>query len=162
MATSGKLKFTRFSGVSHYEVGENCAATIEYFANDKKFFIFEIEGLTVVEEPDEGMIYGGPVLFLIFHGVDLSWDSLVPGLKINVPVGGYDEQFGDHLAHCTFEDSEDLDDNKIEILKVEPERILISWTGTTHDPIFYDHSKPRATLECETWMSIVRSKQGPE
>ena len=153
MTALGKVKFTRFNGVSHYEVNESCSATIQHLG-DPKFFAFEIDGLTVIEEPDEVMIYGGPVLTLnFFHGPDASWDTFVPGFEIKVPKG-YDEVLGDHVASCTFEDSEELDDNVIKVLKVEPDRILINWTATTHDPIFYDQSKPKAIVECETWMSV--------
>ena len=156
MTTSGKVKFTRFNGVSHYEVNETCSATIAHLG-DPKFFAFEIDGLTVIEEPDKGMIYGGPVLTLyFFHGPGASWDTLVPGFAINVPKG-YDESLGDHVASCTFEDSEELDDNVIKILKAEPDRILINWTATTHDPMFYGHSKPKAIIECETWMTVKRT-----
>ena len=155
MTISGKVKFTRFNGVSHYEVDEVCSSTIKHLG-DPQFFAFEIDGLTVIEEPDEGLIYGGPVLTLyLFHGPGIGWDTLVPGFAINVPRG-YDESRGDHVACCTFEDSEELDDNIIKILQVEPDRILINWTAMTHDPMFYDHSKPKAILESETWMSVER------
>ena len=155
MATSGKVKFTRFNGVSHYDVNEACIASIEHSENPKHFS-FQVDGLTVVEEPDAGMIYGGPVLELyFFHGPGIGWDTLVPGFAINVPKG-YDESRGDHVASCTFEATEELDHNNIKLLQVEPGRVLINWTATTHDPMFYDHSKPKAILECETWMSVKR------
>jgi len=83
---------------------------------------------------------------------DLSDASLTAGSKWTLP-DGYDESRGGNLTNFYYCEHESSDDNQIEILAVDGDRLLIRLTGETIDVNFYDGSKDPTKLLVETWFS---------
>jgi hypothetical protein len=83
---------------------------------------------------------------------DLTMASLVPGARFNVPVC-HDESRGGRNSNFYYCEHEDTDDNVIEVLEVDDERIRFRLTGETIDVNFYDDSKPRTKLLVDAWFT---------
>lgn len=84
---------------------------------------------------------------------NLTTANLIPSFKREIP-NGYVELPGitrhTNFYYCSHEDT---DDNTIEILAVDGDRLKIELQGTTIDVNHYDDSKPRTKIKVVTWFS---------
>ncbi|WP_029190858.1 hypothetical protein [Verrucomicrobium spinosum] len=83
---------------------------------------------------------------------DLTMASLVPGARFSVPVC-HDESRGGRNSNFYYSAHEDTDNNVVEVLEVNDERIRFRITGETIDVNFYDDSKPRTKLLVDAWFT---------
>ena len=83
---------------------------------------------------------------------NLSEEQLVPGFKAKIP-SGYDESKDGWITNFYFTEHDGSDNNEIEIIKKENERLLIKITGEITDLNFYDGSKPNSKLCVQTWFT---------
>ena len=83
---------------------------------------------------------------------DLSEASLAAGSQWTLP-DGYDESRGGSLTNFYYCSHEPSDDNHIEILAVDGDRLLLRLSGETIDVNFYDGSKDTTKIHTETWFT---------
>src|SRR5262249_21361250 len=76
--------------------------------------------------------------------------ALLPGAGFSVPRG-YDKSCGGHVTNFYYCEHEGTENNLIQILKSDGDRLLLRLTGETIDVNFYDGSKPPTKLRVETW-----------
>jgi len=81
---------------------------------------------------------------------DLSETMLVAGFKWALP-DGYDNSRGGSLTNFYYCSHEPSDENHVEILAVDGDRLLLRLRGETIDVNFYDGSKDPTKLLVETW-----------
>jgi len=146
MESLGKLKMTRFCGTVEYDVSK---ANVR-LSTDHKSYIFEIEE-TNATAGDTSELEDNPSMEAFYYETAASFETLL-GQDIRI-TKGYDSNRQDHVATFNLVEFEDLNENIIRVLEVQPNRVRVKWTATTQDPVFYDGSKPAAIIECETWMT---------
>jgi hypothetical protein len=83
----------------------------------------------------------------------LTVENLIPGFKREIPNGYVDLPGITRYTNFYYCSHEDTDDNLIEVLAVEGEKLKIRVEGTTIDVNHYDDSKPRTKIIVETWFS---------
>lgn len=83
----------------------------------------------------------------------LTTANLVPGFKREIPNGYVDLPGITRHTNFFYCFHEDTDDNVIEILAVDGDRLKIELQGTTIDVNHYDDSKPRTKIRVVTWFS---------
>ena len=83
---------------------------------------------------------------------DLSEASLVAGTTWTLP-DGYDESRGGHLTNFYYCEHESSDNNRIALLAVDGDQLLLRLSGETIDVNFHDGSKDRTKLLVETWFT---------
>ncbi len=82
--------------------------------------------------------------------MNLPLSALAAGAVFHVPEG-YDEARGGHVTNFYYCEHEGSDENIVEILAIDGERLLVRLQGETVDVNFYDGSKPATKLSVETW-----------
>jgi hypothetical protein len=72
------------------------------------------------------------------------------GFKAEIP-NGYDKEIDDTITNFYYCEHQQTDNNLIEILKTDGEKLYVRITGETMDVNYYDGSKPNNKIIVETW-----------
>ena len=142
------LKLLRFCGEELYPITK---ATWQLYKDDVNELWLEIyagPGITLSE--DTKSLSGQPSWELTYKADNLDVSSLKAGFRAEIP-SGYDESIEDYITNFYYCEHEPTNNNIIEIIAVEGDRLLIRLTGETLDVNYYDGSKPATKLFLETW-----------
>ena len=145
------LKLTRFCGDEFYPVNK---ATWHIYENEDD----NINELWLDVEADYGIILSEdtkalnaePHWELTYRHENLNTNDLVTGFRAVIP-DGYDNDIDDTVTNFYYCEHEASDNNVIEILATEGNRLLIRLTGEVTDVNYYDGSKPKNKIFIETW-----------
>lgn len=145
------LKLIRFCGEELYPIEK---ATWHYYKNDnlnRNELWLEIQtdhGHQLSE--DTKTLNAKPHWELTVRLENLTQSDLKAGFKAQIK-NGYDE----NIHYCTtnfyYCEHEQTDDNHIEIIKDQGDRLLFKVTGKVTDVNYYDGSKPKNKILVETW-----------
>jgi hypothetical protein len=143
------LKLVRFCGDEYFPI---IKAT--WFINKCDEFDelwFEIEAMegTVLCE-DTKQLNGKPNWQLTCVIKKLDRNDLKTGFMVEIP-NGYDEKIDDTITNFYYCEHQQTDNNLIEILETDGEKLYARITGETMDVNYYDGSKPNNKIIVETW-----------
>lgn len=117
--------------------------------DDPYMLCLEIEfGKGIEMQEDTAEWYTGePGWEVYFPTLNLKEEDLGAGFTLEI------EKPDEHAeAYFLYEDRQPTFDNKVEVLKVEENRLLIHLTAKTKDVNYYDVSKPMNVLDVMTWV----------
>jgi hypothetical protein len=145
------LKLLRFCGEELYPINK---ATWHIYKNEEdniNELWLDIEvGVGIALHEDTEYIKAKPHWELTYKDENLDENNLQVGFKAEIP-SGYDEEVDDNVTNFYYCEHEPTDNNTIEILAVDKNKLLIRVTGECTDVNFYDGSKPNNRLFVETW-----------
>jgi hypothetical protein len=145
------LKLIRFCGEELYPINK---ATWHIYKNEEdniNELWLDIEaGIGIVLHEDTEYAKAKPHWELTYKAKNLDENNLQVGFKAEIP-NGYDDEEDDTVTNFYYYEHEPTDNNTIEILAVENNRLLIRVIGETMDVNYYDGSKPLNKLSVETW-----------
>ena len=136
--------------------GEECFPIIKatWFINKNDEFdelCFEIEaaeGIILSEDTKE--LNAEPGWQLTYAVKKLDESDLKTGFKAEIP-SGYDDDMDDAVTNFYYCEHQQTDNNVIEIIKRDGEKLYARITGETMDVNYYDNSKPNNKIIVETW-----------
>ena len=149
-AKTPELKLNRFCGEEIFPVK---SAKWSFFYDeyvDSNNFSLEIEA-------KEGTVLGKdtkkhkikPSWEINCYSNDLNRKDIVPGLKVEL-LEGFDKETDTDITNFYYFEHQTTNDNKIEILESDGNKLLIRLTGKTTD-VDFDGSKPETELSAEIW-----------
>jgi hypothetical protein len=143
------LKLVRFCGEEYFPI---IKAT--WFINKGNKFDelwFEIETMegTILSE-DTKRLNARPNWQLTYVAKKLDKNDLKIGFKMKIQ-NGYDEKIDDTVTNFYYCEHQQTDNNLIEILKIDGEKLYVRITGETTDVNYYDGSKPNNKIIVEAW-----------
>jgi hypothetical protein len=146
---TNSLKLVRFCGEEYFPISK--ATWFVNKGNEFDELWLEIETLagTVLSE-DTKKLNARPNWQLTYITKRMDNSDLIIGFKAEIP-NGYDEEIDDTITNFYYCEHQQTDNNLIEILKKDGERLYIRITGETMDVNYYDGSKPNNKIIVETW-----------
>jgi hypothetical protein len=150
------LKLTRFCGEEFYPINKATWKIYEDKNGNMNELWLEVRAdFGIVLHEDTKYLKAKPHWELTIRAENLNIDDLATDFRAEIPCG-YDEDSDDSLANFYYCEHEPSDNNVIEILATEENRLLIRVTGETTDVNFYDGSKPKNKIFVETWFDVVK------
>jgi hypothetical protein len=146
---TNSLKLIRFCGDEYFPIVK--ANWFIKKANDAVELWFDIEtteGTTVCE--DTKSFKATPFWQLVYIAKKLDKNDLKIGFKVKIP-NGWDEDRDDTVTNFYYFEHQETDNNLIEILGTDGEKLYVRITGETQDVDYYDGSKPKNKIIVETW-----------
>ena len=151
------LKLSRFCGEELHPVINTTWSL--YYDED-----LDMNNLCIHLQADEGTILNEDTKYLNatpnwelnYLAPNLNKDDLKVGFNVEIPEG-YNEDHGGWITNFYYCEHEGTDNNTIEILESDGDKLLIRLTGETIDVNFYDGSKPTTKLFVETWFTYNES-----
>jgi hypothetical protein len=151
------LKLIRFCGDEYFPI---IRAT--WFINkgnefDELWFEIETTEGTILSE-DTKKLNAKPHWQLTYITKKLDRNNLRIGFKAEIS-NGYNEEIDDTITNFYYCEHQQTDNNLIEILKTDGEKLYVRITGETMDVNYYDGSKPNNKIIVETWFeygSIIK------
>ena len=99
---------------------------------------------------DTKSLNGQPHWELTVRAEKLDLAALKSGFKAEIPIG-YDEESGENLTNFYYCEHDPSDNNQLEILEKQGNRILFRISGEVGDVNYYDGSKPVNKILVEAW-----------
>jgi hypothetical protein len=149
------LKLIRFCGEEYYPIVKAVWFIVEGEEFDK--LCFEIDAARgVVLSDDTKELKAKPNWELTYISKTLNKNDLKNGFKAEIP-DSYDENIDDFVTNFYYCEHQETDNNLIEILKTNGEKIYARITGETTDVNYYDGSKPKNKIIVETWFEYMKT-----
>lgn len=144
----------RFNGDELYPIARaewNLYEDSEY--GHWNLWISIVADFAVSQQEDTVTLNGQPKWEVNWIAARMAISDLIPGFRREIPNGYVDRR--DVIRHTNFyyTSHEETDDNIIEIVAVDGDRLKIRLQGTTIDVNHYDGSKPRTKITVETWFT---------
>jgi hypothetical protein len=141
----------RFKGLEIYQIESAKWNFYEDGARGGMNLWLSVDGGSAIKQfEDTEYVRGAPDWELNLVEVDLKDSILEAGFRASIP-SGYDERRGGWITNLYFTSHDGSDENTIEVLQRDGDRLLIRLTGEIVDVNYYDDSKPRSKLLVETW-----------
>lgn len=145
------LRLIRFNGEEQYPI---IRATWSIYYDDE----LKKNDLCILAEAGEGIVLNedtkgsnvSPCWKLNYIADGFDKDSLKPGFSVTIPEGYVEAKSGYITSFYYYEDQE-TNNNTIEIIAVENDRLKLRVTGEGVDINDYDNSKPPCKIIIETW-----------
>lgn len=154
------LTLKRFCGEEHHYPIKQASWSI-YYDEDLEMnnlcLLIEADYGTVLSEDTESLA-AQPNWELNFIDKKLSKEAIKAGFRAEIP-DGYEDDLNGYITNFYYCEHEQTDDNIIEILAVDNNRLLIRLQGETTDVNFYDGSKPLNKIFAETWFEYNEATQ---
>ncbi len=145
------LKLTRFCGEELYPINK---ATWKLFKDEEENMHelwLEIEAdYGIILSEDTKSLNAEPSWELTYRRENLVANDLTVGFRAEIP-NGYDDNIDDTVTNFYYCEHEPSDNNVIEILATEGNRLLIRVVGEITDVNYYDGSKPKNKIFVKTW-----------
>lgn len=107
----------------------------------------------VSQQEDTVTLNGQPKWEVNWIADRMAISELIPGFRREIPNGYVERREVTRHTNFYYTSHEDTDDNIIEIVAVDGDRLKIRLQGTTIDVNHYDDSKPRTKIAVETWFT---------
>jgi len=139
----GHFILNRFNG---QEVFNFAKGSITVTRNGDKFSLWlsvECEGDPIKVLPDTEELNACPSAQL---AAEIDSLKKLDNLTITIPES-YDEELEDYVTVMYYCEHQDLDNNVVEIKRINDSLFNVNWTCTTTDVNYYDGSKPDTKIE---------------
>jgi hypothetical protein len=146
-----ELWMERFNGLEVYRI-ESAKWNLYKDADlgRMNLWLSVVGGGAIKQFEDTASVGGQPRWELNLVETELADPALKPGFRASIPKGHDDERAG-WITNFYFSSHDGSDNNTIEVLQRDGDRLLIRVTGAIVDVNYYDDSKPRSKLLVETW-----------
>jgi len=151
------LKLTRFCGEEFYPI---IKATWQIYKDEdenmNELWLEVKADFGIILHEDTQYLKAKPSWELTFRAENLNVNDLTTGFRAEIPCG-YNEDLDDSLSNFYYCEHKSSDNNIIEILGTEENRLLIRVTGEITDVNYYDGSKPKNKIFLETWFDEFKT-----
>lgn len=139
----GNFILNRFNGQEIFSFAKGSITVTRKGSKYSLWLSVECEGEPVKELPDTEELNACPSAEL---AAEIDSLKKLNDLKITIPKS-YDEEVEDYVTGMYYCDHQNLDNNIVEIRRINDLLFNVNWTCTTMDVNYYDGSKPDTKIE---------------
>jgi len=145
----GVLAMQRFNGIEKYKL--NSATWNLYRDEGKMTLCLRIDSNEAIEPAEDTASFFRSLNWeLNLVDEKLTDGDLVSGFSATIPEA-YDESKDGWITNFYYASHEGSENNRIEILEREGDKLLIKLEGEINDVNYYDGSKPNSQLVVQAW-----------